>query len=99
LVIQKEKYIIMRILETIAQLIIAIGYCLEGRCSIPDWNKRFVSSLERPHLPLVLQNLLQWEIGKLMAHSDRCMELTTFLDLVPRPRLVELYLHPTIFMA
>jgi hypothetical protein len=78
------------------------GYGLKGRSSIPVMCKRFISSpkhsdlLWGPTIILFSEYRGQFPLGK----SGRGVKLTTHLPLVPRSKMVELYLHSLhVFMA
>jgi hypothetical protein len=81
---------------------IVTGHGLDSRGQIPSRSKRFFSSPQHPDrlwVPLIVlsngyQGLLFWE------QSGRRVKLTTHLNLVPKSRMVELYLHsPYVFMS
>jgi hypothetical protein len=80
---------------------IATGYGLDGRVSIPSRSKIFLFSTEsRPALGTT-HSLIQWVPGALpqvVKKTGRGVKLTAHLHLVPRSRMVELYL-PYVLMA
>jgi hypothetical protein len=78
--------------------IIETGYKLEGRGSILGRGERFFSSPQHPDRlsgpPSLLSNayLELFPLG----YSGRSVKITTHLHIVPRPRLVNLYLRSPI---
>jgi hypothetical protein len=81
---------------------IPTGYRLDGLSSIPGRVKKYFSS---PHCPDRLwspPSLLSKDYWKVFpwGWSGRSLKLTTHLRVVPRWRMVQLYLHsPCVFMA
>jgi hypothetical protein len=66
---------------------IAIGNELDGRGSIPSRGHIFFSAAQRPDLLWIRPDSYSMHI------DGRRAKLTTHLHLVPRSRMVELYLH------
>jgi hypothetical protein len=76
---------------------IGTGYGLDGRCSIPGGGKISLFPIRsRPALGPTLTPI-QWEPRTFpWGHSGRGVKLIAILYLVPRSRMVELYLHSPI---
>jgi hypothetical protein len=79
---------------------IAKGYGLDGRGSISGRGKKFFFTPQRPDWlwdpPSLLYNWYRGHVPQ--GYSGLMMKLTTNLHLVPRSRMVELYLHSPIYL-
>jgi hypothetical protein len=85
-----------------SSVIIATGYELDYRNSIPGKGKRFFSTPQRLECIWGPPNLLSNGCHGLCPRvcSGRGVKLTTYLYLMPRSRMLELFLHsPYVFMA
>jgi hypothetical protein len=76
-----------------SSVVIATGY---GRGSIPGRGKRFFCTLQRPDQLWISPSLLY--NGQLFprGQSSRGVKLITHIRLVPRPSMVDLYIHSPI---
>jgi hypothetical protein len=81
--------------------VIMTGYRLDGRGSIPSRDKRYFFSPQCPDQlwgPPTLLSSGYWGLF-LQRKSGWSMRLITHLHLLPRLRMVDLYLQPHIFVA
>jgi hypothetical protein len=75
---------------------IETGYGLDGRDSIPDRGEIFFFTVaSRPSLGPTQRRILRVLVF-LRRYSGRSVKLTTYFHLVPRSRMVELYLYSSI---
>jgi hypothetical protein len=72
----------------------ATGYVLDGQDLIPGRGKMFLFSIASRLALGPTQPLIQWIRGA--GRDSQDMKLTTYLHLVPRSRVVELYLHSPV---
>jgi hypothetical protein len=79
----------------IAQSLIATGYALDCRGSIPDMGKIFLFSVASEPVLEPTQPPIQWVPWATSSRGQRGrgMKLTRQLYLLPRSRIVELHLH------